>query len=434
MRPERFFIHMLSGKTIPYLVTLSILSFSLLMRCDKEPDDFGRPLIPDSIHVFVDTTERIHSFTIEGDSLVTNKRAIQLFGCRTDPMFGNTISELIAEIFLVDNDSFNFGSNPRADSVIFTLSFTGYAGDPESDIEVFLYEYTEQIEMDTNVYSNKDISGNYNPVVLGSGYVNFVDSVLRINVTNEDFIQKFFDADDTIFTGNEKLIQYIRGLYLHPVTHSAEGAIFYVNFSEDPGRLSFYYYNDDDDSLDYHLAITQYSGRLSIYHHNYQGFPVYDFISGGNESDSLVFIQSAAGVNGMIHLPELESWKDSMPVAINHAKLILKPADTLITGIHSSDYPQLLNMYLVDPSGGYRYVFDYLMNDVTFGGEYNSKTNSYVFNIGYHIQSYLNGDIDNFDFILVPDSPSQIFSQVILCGAEFSGKNRMKIEIIYTPL
>jgi len=425
---------MLSGKTIPYLIVLSFLSFSLLIRCDKEPDDFGRPLIPDSIHVFVDTTERVYSVTVKGDSLVTNTRAIQLLGHRTDPMFGNTISELIAEILLIDKDSFNFGSNPHADSVIFTLSFTGYAGDPESDIEAFLYEYTEQIEMDTNVYSNKDISGNYDPVALGSGYVNFADSVLRINVTNEDFIQKFFNADDTIFTGNDKLTQYVRGLYIHPVNHSAEGAICYVNFSEDPGKLSFYYYNDDDDSLDYHLAISQYSGRLSIYHHNYQEFPVYDFLSGGNESDSLVFIQSAAGVNGMIRLPELESWKDSMPVAINHAKLILQPADTLVTGINVSDYPQLLNMYLIDPSGGYRYVFDYLMNSETFGGEYNSETNSYVFNIGYQIQSYLNGDIDNFSFILIPASPSQIFSQVILCGDEYPGKNRMKIEIVYTPL
>ena len=434
MRHERSFMRMLPRKIILYFITLFILSYSLLTRCDKEPDDWGRNLIPDSILVFFDSTELVHSITITSDSMITNNRTIQMLGCRTDPMFGISMSELISEITLYEVDSFNFGNNPVADSVILTLSFTGYSGDPQSTVEIFMYEYTEKIESDTNIYSNKDISGNYNPDILGSGYINFMDSVLKIFVSNEDFIQKLFTADDTVFTDRDIFTQYIHGLYFHPENHATEGAIFYTNFSENQGWLSFYYSNDENDSLYYHLTINQSCEQFCIYNHDYQGFTINEFISTGNESDSLVFIQSMAGVNGIIRLPELELWLDSMPVAINSAKLILKPADTLITGLNKNDYPPLLNMYLVNPSGGYRYVFDYLINPDAYGGIYVSRTNSYVFNIGYHIQSYLDGIIDNFDFILIPNNPTGDYRQIILNGAKFSGKNRMKIEIIYTPL
>lgn len=427
-------MNMPSTRSILYFIAVIIVSFSILMSCEKDPDDLGRDLIPDTIYAYVDSTELIHSVSIKGDSLVTNKKSRQLFGHRIDPIFGISISELIAEITLIEEDSFNFGTNPHKDSVIFTMSFSGYKGDPQSSIEVFLYEFTDRIESDTNVYSNKDISGKYNPVPLGSGYINFADSALKITITDDDFIQRVFEADDTIFTVDENITQYVNGLYLRPQNWSQEGAILYTEFSEDPGQLSFYYYNDEGDSLSYHLSIGKYSGRFSIYHHDYQGFSINEFLDGGSENDSLIFIQSMGGVNGIIRLPELENWIDSMPVAIIHAKLILTPADTLITGLKESDYPELLNMWLVYPEGGYRYVYDYFINSDTYGGTYDSEANSYVFNITYHIQSYLKGDVDNFDFIITPNNPADELKQVILNGANNQGKDRMKIEIIYAPL
>lgn len=427
-------MNMLSKRSIPYFIIVFIVSFSMLISCEKEPQGMGRNLIPDSIFAYIDSTELIYSVSIKGDSLVTNKSSRQLLGHRIDQMFGISVSELITEISLVEQDSFNFGTNPKKDSVIFTLSFSGYSGDPDSQIEVYLYEYTDIIEGDTNVYSNIDISGKFNPVTLGSGYINFKDSALTIRITDDNFIQRIFNADDTVFTANEKLASYVRGLYLHPLNPSSGGAILYTDFSENPGSLSFYYYNDEDDSLDYHFSIGKYSTRFSIYHHDYQGFPINDFFNNGNVNDSLVFIQSMGGASGILRLPELENWMDSMPVAINHAKLILTPADTLVTGLKEEDYPELLNLWLVHTDGGYRFVYDYLINADSYGGQYDSNTNSYIFNISYHIQSFLEGKIDNFDFIITPDNPSDEFRQVILNGANHKGKNKMQMEIIYAPL
>jgi len=208
----------------------------------------------------------------------------------------------------------------------------------------------------------------------------------------------------------------------------------YMEFSEDPGLLSFYYQNDEDDSLNYQLSISRYSTRFSIYNHDYQEFPINDFITGGSENDSVIFIQSMGGANGIIRFPELGNWLDSMPVGINYAKLILKPADTLITGMTPDDYPATLNMWLVHPEGGYRYVYDYLINGDNYGGDYDSKANSYTFNITYHIQSYLQGNLDNFDFVITPANPSDELKQVILNGANYQGEDRIIIEIIYAPL
>jgi len=405
-----------------------------MLSCEREPDPIGRDLIPDVISAYVDSTELIHSITVKGDSMITNKKSWQLLGHCINPMFGVSISELITEISLVNKDSFNFGTNPQKDSVLLTISFSGYTGDPNSLIEVYCYEYTEGIRGDTNVYSNTDITGRYNPVPLGSGYINFVDSLLKISITDDNFIRRFFEADDTIFTADEILTGYVHGIYLHPQNNSPGGVILYIDFSEDPGQLSFYYHNDEEVSLDYHLSIGKNSKRFSIYHHDYQGFPIENFISGGNETDSIIFVQSISGANGVIRLPDLENWIDSLPVAINHAKLIIQPADTLITGLSKKEYPQKLNMWLIHPDGGYRYVFDNLINEATFGGGYDSKTNAYIFNITYHIQSFLEGDIGNFDFVITPEYPSNEFTQVILNGANHRGNDKMRIEIIYAPL
>ena len=121
-----------------------------------------------------------------------------------------------------------------------------------------------------------------------------------------------------------------------------------------------------------------------------------------------------------------------MPIAINHAQLIITPKDTLTSGISVQDYPASLDLLRYGEDGVNRFVYDYMLNQATYGGFYDSETNSYRFNLKVHIQSFLNDDIDNLDLILLPASNAETYKQLIIYGGNSNHSDRLRLEIVYT--
>ena len=81
-----------------------------------------------------------------------------------------------------------------------------------------------------------------------------------------------------------------------------------------------------------------------------------------------------------------------------------------------------------------RFLYDYMLNQSTFGGYYDAGTNSYRFNLKVHIQAFLNGDIDNLDLILLPGSNAETYKQLIFYGGNSNHSDRLKLEIVYTVM
>ena len=73
----------------------------------------------------------------------------------------------------------------------------------------------------------------------------------------------------------------------------------------------------------------------------------------------------------------------------------------------------------MDPDGTY------------FGGNYSIENDAYVFNIGMHLQAYINGDVTNPNMILLSKNNSLSDYRVILNSATAKGK-RMELKITYT--
>ena len=434
-RTEGFKRSGLLQNSIPLTLSILTLIITLSGGCEDEPDVLGLDLLPDSIRAYVNNAEIIQAYTREGDSLVSNRNSQFIMGSHIHPVFGQTIASLVTEMSLIEYESYSFGTDPVQDSVILRFDFSGYTGDPLSTLMFHVYEYEEELRTDTNFYSNTDVDGKFNPAVLGTGQINYNDSIIKIFIEDQDFIDKFLLAPDSTYKTNDNFQTYIRGLYIVPELISGEGAVVKLDFVNYPGVLGIYYRNAEEDSLDYFLEVGGGTSKeLSLFEYDLSGSPLEENLNNGDGPDSLVYIASPGVVNAIISFPELESWRDSMPIAINHAQLIITPLDTLSSSIKIQDYPALLELLRYGSDGVNRYVYDYMLNSSTYGGSYDSETNSYSFNLKVHLQSYLNGDLDNVDLILRPGSNAETYNQLILYGGTSNHSGRMRLEIVYTVL
>ena len=427
MRTERRF---------PWNLFGSLLLIAILGACEDKPDFIGGDLLPsgDSFSVYFDSTEIIYGHAIPADSIASGYKNFYLVGSITDPFLGRSRSDAITTISPSIN-SRGFGEGARADSVILYLVLENRIGEGNLPLRLQLYELTEQMHFDSTYYSNMDMTGKYRNTELGSVSVSGGDTIVQIFITESDFINRFLNAEDTVLKSADNLQEFMNGFYLKTNDAIDEGSMVQINFEETQNYLYFYYRNDTaTEQKQYYSLESKDNGRVNMFHHDPAGYPVEEYLQNGSDNDSLLFVQSMAGISSIIRFPGLTKWADSMNIAINEARLILPIADTNVTMQNSRYFPEFLNMFLVQENEGYSLTYDHMLNADGFGGKYDSYSRSYSFSIKVHLQSLIAGDIKNLDMILIPGKTNQTVSKGVLYGWNQDPGKRIRLEIIYTKL
>ena len=413
-----------------------LLFFMLLSGCESKPDYIGSDLLPsgDNFTVSFDSMEVIYGYTSLGDSLRSSNKDLQLLGSMIDPLFGFSKAEYVTQIG-ASAQSGSFGPNPKIDSVILTLHYDKFQGEDNLSQQIRVYEYMEFIRKDTNYYSHQDISGLYREPELGHGWMSKDDTLIRIQITEETFINKFLQAEDSLLSSTEYFQELMYGLYITGDDVATEGGIATLNADAPGTMLRFYYANDTVDSISQSYTITRTRcQQFNLFSHDYTGYPIQEFLTDTSRNDSLLFIQSMAGVFPKIRFPGFSKWIDSMPVAINEAKLTFLVADTLLTQQKSENLPSKLVMYMQESSGKYNFVYDQVVAPETFGGDYQDFSNSYNFTIKVHLQSIATGDLDNLEMIIRPSQGNETVTRGVFYGWSKNFMERMRLEITYTRL
>jgi hypothetical protein len=351
-----------------------------------------------------------------------------------DPFFGFSKAEYVTQIQASANSG-SFGSNPRVDSVILILHYDEFLGEGNLSQQIRVYEFMEFIRKDTNYFTNQDISGLYRQPELGHGWMTKNDTLIRIKITEETFIHKFLQAEDSILSNTAYIQEMMYGLYITSDDVSTEGGIATIYADADTTLLQFYYANDSIDSLYQDYTISRnFCQQFNLFQHDYTGYPIEGFLTDTSRNDSLLFIQSMAGVFPKISFPGFDKWIDSMPVAINEAKLILQVADTNLTQQKSRDLPSSVLLYLEQPDGAYSFVYDNVISPESFGGDYEEISNSYNFTIKMQLQSLARGDVDNLGMIIQPVNADETVTRGALYGWSGDFTKRIRLEITYTRL
>lgn len=442
------------------LYAIILIAVSLLNAC-KDPDDLGMNIQPpgDLLNAEQSDTTTIIAYSFVDDSVQTNYSSYNLLGSIKDPIFGRLDASFCTN-FEPQTYSINFGTSPVIDSVVLVLTYksssstsSNYYGDTIPTMTVKVYELDEPLP-DDSIYSNQEIQYNlfselgsysFNPrpnshVLVGSDTISQVPQ-LRIRLNN-NFADKFFNADTTVFNSVGNFQDFFHGFYLSATPVNSDGAICYFELrkkvdSKYVSRLYLYYHNSSD-TTNVSFVVGENSVKFNKFeHYDYQdAIQILKDQIHGNKTlgDSLLFLQSTTGISVKLNFPYLLNWYNQGKISINRAELIVSAEDV---GTYMDDYYAATKLGLAGNDTASHYYT--LIDDDTytsgtfFGGSYNSSTKEYHFNITRQIQSFLTNSNPRRGMYLTVSGKTTNATRVVVKGPKRSN-GKLRLRLTYTKL
>lgn len=441
MKTNRIYLGRLTGL---------LLIIFLLIACNKKPARVGLGIQPTNQELFVifDNSSGLLTHSIREDSVRTDVNVIKtgMLGSMIDPVFGMTTSELFTQ-FRLSQNGHNFGDSPILDSMIISLSYSGFYGDSMATQTLRVYELSDSMSAESAYYSNQSIA-DYGVEVGGLTFVpNIEDSVnvggdmqaaqLRIPLTQE-FGMKIIDADATVFDENEKWLEFMKGFRITSEPAVAGGGIMHFDMFAANTELTIYYRTGSpQDTLSFTFLSNSNCARFTAFDHN-------DYAEASPELKAQIldgdtaaganyfYLQSMGGVKAQFRLPDIQKFFEDGPVSINEAKLIMQVYDD---GSDLAPPPQL-GIAMVDEDGDYLTLPDADDGGTYYGGYLNDGGTQYYFRISRYVQQVLTGELPNYPLVMLITGASFRSNRVILHGPDSisNGDMKMKLNITYTEV
>ncbi|HNQ12737.1 MAG TPA: DUF4270 domain-containing protein [Bacteroidia bacterium] len=424
---------------------LLAISFPLIIYSCTNPVDVGLEVQPtgDLVGILVTDTITLSTKTIREDSIPSAQNTLNLVGSYIDPIFGLTAASFSAQV-RIPSSNVNFGTNPVVDSVILSLAYKGYYGDSTNigSQNILVHRIAEDLYRDTVYYSNKKftVSDQLADLTLTPAPYDSIEIAgvkkaphLRLKLENS-FAQNVIlsQSGQTPLSTDAEWIKYFKGIQVSTNTSVAngQGGIMYFDYTSSLTRLTVYYHNDSDDSLNYEFVINDNSSRVNHYEHNFNGS-----VAGMSINDSIlglqnVYLQSLSGTKIEIQLPHLLNLKNIPNLSINKAELII-PAQNISGNVYNAPVRLLVNA--IDSTGNAEFIQDIFESLTYYNGSLNESTAEYRFNIARHIQRLLNGSKQNYGLYLVASGAAVNGNRVVLNGGgQINGTQRMRLAITYS--
>lgn len=426
-----------------FLIKISIFAgiTGFIIGCGDEPTFLGRDLLPsiDDVDVMLDTNTVIQAYTALAKPIITVSNTIYLLGSINDPVFGYSEASIVTQAGI--QSAINFRENRIVDSILVFLRVNDFYGDSLSTQSLKIFDMIEDIKSDSTYFSNTSIEGKYDPEEIGSASFNAKDTIIKVIIDNQNFINKFLTAEDSMFQSNANFRQVFKGFYfaVEPKTENG-GSIAYLDLESLDSRMILYYDSikviNDSTNLSNIILFGGVLNSFNIFNNRYENYPPSVSLNNPDAQDTVLFLTPMAGINVHLKFPELEKWRDKKDdhISIIKAELFIGVEDSVYQWNNNKLFPQNLFLFYINDQGNYNQVYDFRINENTFGGAYNIEEKGYKFNFGYHLQSYIDGKIENFEMVLISANSNASASRVLLKSPLAMGKNRMKIKIIYTEI
>lgn len=413
--------------------SIVFFSFFLLLLtfwgCQEEPGFIGLEIQPpgDKLAVKFSRTNDIKAFTFTLDSMQSDNYGIQLLGDMKDPVFGLSKADFISKMTMSIYNQ-NFGVNPVVDSMFLNLRLIGGKyGDNSSSHLIKVYELTDTIYYDSAYYSNIDPLTFHVPATPIASHIYLPsanDTVIKIPITNSAFRDKMIQIDSASKATEKNFQKYFAGLYVTAERQNDPGSIFQVSLSSGQSNLTMHY----SDTLVYRYQFGNFVPKVNLFRQDYSSTVFYPKLNQSVIQDSVYYVQSMAGLAGKLSFSGLETWKDSVPVAINKARLIL-PAELQDATSSAFPRPDRLILLARDSEGKLQTISDYNAGITYFGGTYSAELNAYVFTITNQVQKFIQGTVDKLDLYLLVNDQVTTANRVVLTSGSHS--RPISLEITY---
>lgn len=419
-----------------------------LFSCKKDgelqPDFDDGGLSISFVDTFTVTTE-----LIEEDSIRTDLSIYNLLGLYHDPIFGPMSSSIYTQLTLTGVNVDLNSTTSILDSVVLTLDYEALYGDTGSPMSINVYELSSPLSDDNDYYSNNRTTFNPTPIGSLTFTPNLKDSVnlafnsetkaphIRVTLSNT-FGQSLMNADASgtnDMKDNETFTQYMNGLYITTVdsvnnttTPSGQGSVLALNMNSTLSTVTIYY----NDTSKYDFSINTDGVKYCRYAHNYSGTDIEAHLNDLPSKDTtLSYLSTMAGVKTKVEIPHIKNIANNGPVVINKAELIV----TVENGTEGNfDEPlESISLVGIDENGETFFLPDFYEGLDYYGGDYDSNTRTYKFNIARHVNDLLYGSVINHGLYLVANGAS-ISTKRSVIASDKNSTTKIKLNITYSKL
>jgi len=435
---------------ISWLMIFAILTGG----CENDPDEIGIGIQPDSekLNVLFTDTVSVFAHSVYVDSIRSDETSRTMLGSYYDPVFGVSTSSLALQLYL-SSSSIELGDSPVLDSMVMSLEYTSAVLTGSDDLVAYgdtttpqtfrIYELDDTLSVNSNYYSNYEVpvkqaeigSLTFEPRPTDSITIDTTKYKARLSIKMEEsFVDKFRDASADDFASLESFLSFFKGLCIKPDEVISGGAILFFNTSSLYTRMTLYYSNAEEDSLEYYFPIASSSARYMNFKHNYNlASPEFQNQLNGDTTmgEQKLYFQSMAGVATIVEIPHFKKLADLQDVALNEAKLI-------ITNYNSDDElipPSEFVLSYIKPDGTYGWVTDQLEGTTYFGGEYDESNGQVYFRLTQQLQKTLKTDTIPPRYYLGISGASILPSRMVCNGSNpLDISKRLKLNLIFTKL
>jgi hypothetical protein len=411
---------------------LPVLVFMFLSGCEEESSFLGLEIQPPSDRLAVRYFEsnEVKAFTFTVDSSDANQVGYQLLGDLNDPVTGVTQADFFTQ-FSYTSFGTDLGTSPVADSLFLSLHVVGIYGDRDVSQDIKVYEITQDLRNDSIYYSNLDPAEYFQP---GAEIATFSydpsenDTLIKIPISDAGFIQKIFDMDSLTRSNYLDFIKYFKGFYITSERQGDPGSILRLDLLSTNSRMTLHYKNAENDSLTLTFAFGIESKRINLFRHDFTGTDFYSSLNQTEIQDSVVFVKSMSGLTAKLQFPDMLQWRDSMPVAINKARLIL-PVEVLDATTDLYPLPVQLMLLIKNEQDEFATFTDYDIGTGYFGGTYDPDLQAYAFNVSNQVQQFITGKVDALEFYVLVQNNSTAADRVVLTTGNHT--RPIKLQITY---
>jgi hypothetical protein len=333
------------------LVALAGCKENTILGTDVVPsgDTINTISVPDTLQilarsVYDDSVSTSYLRLVDNNTRLVGAALFTAGTVTSDPVFGKTFAGIAFQP-AASGANFTFGNNPRIDSVVLQLPYTGTSwGDTLSApaLRFRVYQMAEVLSKDS-LYRASRVPAVDRSQLWGEKEVFFndlKDSVFVQGARRAPHVRirldgpSFLPALNAAIAQNSTVpafVEAFKGLYIE--ADASRGSFLpYFNFqgglteyqragitvyygnsaNPDSGRVSFFFNKD-------------FSGIYNYIRRDYTGTPAYNALFGAASDPSLLYLQSKPGASIDIRFPNLSS----LPVAVyNRASLTLTQIDT----------------------------------------------------------------------------------------------------------
>jgi|GEM_PF-6470021 hypothetical protein len=427
-------------KSTKWICSLALLVG--LLSCEKEVTEIGVEIQPPGDRLEVNQTDTItvRAYRLPDDSVLSSKSLYATVGQMWDPTFGYTRANFYTQWRLPANNVL-FENDPVVDSVRFYVLFAdpGLYGptDEPSAFNFQMYEMNERMYSDSVYYSQKTFGFNPFPLV-DTTFVpslqdtnetgTFVPDTLVFTVPNE-LGQRILNGTEEELENNTAFADFFKGI--HMKTNLSSEMLFF-DLTDAATRVSIFYHNSEDDSLQFDLLINDNTQRVNNFYHDFSSTSLsLKPVNKEGFGEEINYVQGLGGMRVGLEFPYLESLKEE-GIIINRAEFRIP----IVEGSNSVwEQPPSVLVVKLDSNGIASFPLDFLEEDpLNYGGSFSETTNRYTFNLVRHVHSVVNEGAENGQLAIVISGSAVRAYRSILKGSDkaIHGSDRMKMIITYT--